>query len=52
MHYLVVEPRKRLIAHHRRGSEGLIETRIVTSGNLRLTPPGLSLVLTDVFGEP
>lgn len=50
MHYLIIEPRKRLVIHHRRG-DGLIETRIVSSGNLPLSPPGLSLPIADVFAD-
>lgn len=52
MHYLIVDPKKRLVIHHRRGEGDLIETRIVSSGSLNLTPPGLSLALSEVFAEP
>jgi hypothetical protein len=30
----------------------VIETRILHSGALRLTPPGLELDITDLFGPP
>lgn len=51
MHYLVVDPKKRLVVHHRRGTDELIETRIVSAGRLDLTPPGLALPLADVFAD-
>ncbi|WP_430913729.1 Uma2 family endonuclease [Methylobacterium sp. sgz302541] len=51
MHYLIVDPRKRLVIHHRRGEGELIETRIVSAGSLDLTPPGLSLSLAEAFAD-
>ena len=51
LHYLIVDPKRRLIVHHRRGADQLIETRIAATGTLDLTPPGLKLALADVF-EP
>ncbi|MGT2482200.1 Uma2 family endonuclease [Methylobacterium oryzae CBMB20] len=32
IHYLIVDPVKRLVIHHRRAQGGLIETRIATRG--------------------
>ncbi|MBE7200977.1 MAG: Uma2 family endonuclease [Parafilimonas terrae] len=51
MHYLIVDPVKRLVIHHRRAQRGLIETRIATEGTLDLTPPGLSLPVPDLFAD-
>ena len=48
-HYLVVDPDKRLVIHHARGSNDRIDTRIVTSGQITLDPPGLSLSVMDFF---
>lgn len=48
-HYLVVDAVKRLVMHHRRGDNDLIETRIVREGALRLDPPGMDLDLADLF---
>ncbi|WP_375463614.1 Uma2 family endonuclease [uncultured Methylobacterium sp.] len=50
MHYLIVDPVKRLVVHHRRGPD-LIETRIVSDGALRLDPPGLDVPLADMFDD-
>lgn len=49
MHYLIVDPKKQMVIHHRRGSEDLIETRIVSAGAIDLNPPGLILRLDEVF---
>lgn len=48
-HYLLVDAVKRVVIHHRRGDNDLIETRIVREGALRLDPPGLDLDLADLF---
>lgn len=52
MHYLIVDPRKAVVIHHRRASGELIETRIASAGALDLTPPGLRLTVTDFFAAP
>lgn len=47
-HYLIVDPVRRVVVHHRR-SEALIETRILAEGVLSLSPPGLELSIGDLF---
>jgi Uma2 family endonuclease len=49
-HYLIVDPVRRLVIHHRRAAQA-IETRIATDGALQLDPPGLTLNLDDVFRD-
>ncbi len=49
-HYLIVDPERRTAVHHRRARGDLIETRILTSGALRLDPPGLDLTVDELFG--
>ncbi|HYA06376.1 MAG TPA: Uma2 family endonuclease [Xanthobacteraceae bacterium] len=49
-HYLVVDPDKRLVIRHTRGQDDVVTTRIVTSGEIALDPPGLSLAIVDFFG--
>jgi Uma2 family endonuclease len=49
LHYLLVETRRRLIVHHRRGAADEIVTRFVPSGRLRLDPPGLGLDVALVY---
>lgn len=51
MHYLLLDPVRRLVMHHRRGDGDLIETRIVTEGALDLTPPGLGLPIAELFAD-
>jgi Uma2 family endonuclease len=49
-HYLILDPDRRVVVHHARGNGGVIETRILHVGALRLTPPGLELDVRDLFG--
>jgi Uma2 family endonuclease len=50
MHYLILDPERRVVIHHARGEAGVILTRIWHGGALRLDPPGLDLQVTDLFG--
>lgn len=50
-HYLILDPDRRVVIHHARCG-GVLETRILHSGALRLTPPGLELDIADLFGPP
>jgi len=43
VHYLIVKPENRTIIHHRRETEGMISTRIIRDGPVRLDPPGVEL---------
>jgi len=51
MHYLIVDPERRRIVHHARGSDDVIATRIVTDGVIGLDPPGLELAFADVYAD-
>jgi Uma2 family endonuclease len=48
-HYLILEPEERALVHHKRAEGGLIETRILFDGALRLDPPGLELTVAELF---
>lgn len=50
-HYLIVDPDRRTLIHHRRTEGDEIATRIVASGTLRLEPPGLDLALEDLVPD-
>jgi Uma2 family endonuclease len=50
VHYLLLYPDDRTLVHHKRAEGGLIETRILSEGPLRLDPPGLDLMISDLFG--
>ena len=46
-HYLILRCESRSIVHHERGQDGVILTRIIHDGPIRLDPPGITL--TDCF---
>jgi Uma2 family endonuclease len=48
MHYLVLDPETRSVTHH--GRDRLPE--VLTTGRLRLDPPGLDLDVCDLLGAP
>lgn len=48
-HYLIVEPRRRAVIHHRRGEGETLTTSIVHQGEIVLDPPGLRLSVTALF---
>lgn len=49
-HDLVVNPRRRVVTHHRRGEDGAIATRIVGEGAaIELEPPGLRVAVRDLL---
>ena len=50
-HYLVIDPDRPLLIHHKRGTGDAIETRIVGGPSLRLDPPGLDVDLTEVLAS-
>lgn len=47
-HYLIIDPVRRVVVHHRR-IDTVIETRILSDGELALVPPGLHLQVSDLF---
>jgi Uma2 family endonuclease len=49
IHYLILDPERRVVIHHKRGQGEIIETRILTEGLLRLDPPGLEAPVTEMF---
>lgn len=50
LHYLIVDPVKRVVIHHRRGeSEGAIDTMVLGSGTIRLDPPGFEVSIEDFY---
>ena len=48
-HYLIVDPERRAIVHHRRGPGDDFLTRIRKTGRLRFDPPGIEIDLSDIF---
>lgn len=50
-HYLIVNPRKKVVVHHGRDESRQIATRILKSGQLDLTPPGLTVPVGELLPE-
>jgi Uma2 family endonuclease len=48
-HYLIIDPDRRVMIHHKRGQAGAIETRILRDGVVRLDPPGLEADVAGFF---
>ena len=48
-HYLIVDPKSRIVVHHRIEDEAAIRTTIVRSGALVLEPPGMTITLEAIF---
>ena len=50
VHYLLIDADRRVLILHSRGREGVIETRILREGDVRLDPPGLAFDVAELFG--
>jgi Uma2 family endonuclease len=48
-HYLILDPERRVIIHHKRGASDAIETRVLTDGVARLDPPGFEVAVEALF---
>jgi Uma2 family endonuclease len=48
-HYLIVDPEKQMVIHHARGEGDDLKTRLVSTGELRLDPPGLTVTAASFF---
>ena len=48
-HYLILDPDRRVVIHHKRGSRDAIETRVLTEGAARLDPPGFEVAVEALF---
>jgi Uma2 family endonuclease len=51
-HYLILDPDRRVMIHHKRAPAGAIETRILRNGLVRLDPPGIEAQVEDFFVAP
>ncbi len=51
-HYLILDPDRRVVIHHKRGQAEAIETRVLTSGAARLDPPGFEVAVEALFPAP
>ena len=50
-HYLIVNPVKKVVIHHARRRDGDISTRIASSGEIDLTPPGMTVPVSELLPE-
>src|SRR5262245_14894298 len=50
-HYLIIDPEKKLIVHHARGPGDAILAHVVTTGSIKLDPPGIEIAIADVYGS-
>ena len=48
-HYLILDPERRVVIHHKRGVGDAIETRVLTDGAARLDPPGFEVAVEALF---
>jgi Uma2 family endonuclease len=51
LHYLIVHPTKRMVIHHCRNGSA-IATRIVTSGPIEMSPPGITITVEGIYEAP
>ncbi len=49
-HYLIVHPTRRQVIHHARG-DGLINMRILASGDIRMDPPGITIGMETIYAH-
>ena len=50
-HYLILDPDRRVMIHHRRGHAGAIETRVLRDGVVVLDPPGFEAQVSGFFAD-
>ena len=48
-HYLILDPDRRVMIHHRRGQAEAIETRVLRGGVVVLDPPGFEAEVAEFF---
>jgi Uma2 family endonuclease len=51
-HYLIHDPERRVVIHHKRGQGEAMETRVLTSGVAQLDPPGFEVTVAALFPAP
>jgi len=51
-HYLILDPDRRVVIHHKRGQGDAIETRVLSEGAAKLDPPGFEVAVETLFPAP
>jgi Uma2 family endonuclease len=50
-HYLIVWADRQQVVHHRREEAGGIATTLLTSGEIRLDPPGVAITVEEIYQD-
>ena len=50
-HYLIVWPDREQIVYHCRGDTGAVETAMLTTGEIRLDPPGIAISVEEIYAD-
>jgi Uma2 family endonuclease len=50
-HYLIVWADRQQIVHHQRDDAGAIVTTVLTDGEIRLVPPGISVGMAEIYAD-
>jgi Uma2 family endonuclease len=50
-HYLIVNPTKQVVVQHTRDDAGAISTRIMSNGQLDLSPPGMTVPVHELLPQ-
>jgi len=50
--YLILDPERRAVIHHKRGQGDTIETRVLSDGVAPLEPPGFEAAVSALFPTP
>jgi Uma2 family endonuclease len=48
-HYLILDPERRVVIHHKRGTSDAIETRVLSEGAVKHHPPGFEVAVEALF---
>jgi Uma2 family endonuclease len=51
-HYLILDPERRVVIHHKRGTSDAIETRVLSEGAVKLHPPGFEVAVEALLPAP
>lgn len=51
-HYLILDPDRRVVIHHKRGAGDAIETRVLSEGAVKLDPPGFEVAVEALLPPP
>ncbi len=47
--YLILDPDRRVVIHHKRGQGDVMETRVLSEGAVKLDPPGFEVAVEALF---